>query len=190
MDQLRYTDKYSIDGLDESNTEYPRFTLNDREKKISVLAQRSANSKNGILTFKRNGKTYLLRSKAIIIPENEDWELDFYLDTIESEVVLSSIAGYSSRPTPTLEDYYGAEYDNVGRHLEVRYYGLDNGQPEEFAPDGVPVPNSCSSDEEIANAKNPDGYVEYDPDAKSLTFSGGSYGRKHYKLIYHKNAIN
>lgn len=190
MDKLKYMDRYSIDALDESNIEYPRCTLDNGEKKISVLAEKSVKTENGILTFKRKGKTYLLRNQAVIIPENQDWELDFYLDTVQSEVVLSTIAGYSTKPTITLEDFYGPEYDNIGRHAEVRFYGMDNGQPEEFAPDGVPVPTSVSSDEEIALAKNPDGFVEYDPDAKNLVFSSGSYGRKHYKLIYHENPIN
>ena len=118
---------------------------------------------------------------------NDDWSLQFTLDTIQSEITLDNINGFAGKEVPSLEDFYGEEYDNVGRHLEVRYLGTQGHL--DYAPDGVSVPNSCSSEEEIAAAINPDGYVDYDPDARSITFSGGSAGVKVYLLVYHSEAF-
>ena len=119
---------------------------------------------------------------------NDDWSLQFTLGTIESEVLLSNIPGFSEKDTPADTDFYGEDYDNIGRHLEIRYLGTQGNLT--YAPDGVPVPNSCSSEEEQAAAINPDGIADYDPDAGNITFSGGSAGIKVYMLVYHSEPFN
>lgn len=189
MDILKYKNSYSVEALEAGSIEYPRFTLDNGTKTISVLAEYSKGTENGVLTFRRRGKNYILRSHIVPTVELEDWEMDFYVETIQSEVQLASFATFNSKPLPTLEDFYGPSFDNVGRHLEVRYLGYDMGAAEEFAPDGVSVPNSMDTEQVIADAQNPDGCVDYDPTTKTLTFVSGSYGRKHYKLIYHKEVI-
>ena len=119
---------------------------------------------------------------------NDDWSLQFTLGTVESEVLLSNIQGFSEKDTPADTDFYGENYDNQGRHLEIRYLGTQGNLT--YAPDGVAVPNSCSSEEEQAAAINPDGYADYDPEAGNIMFSGGSAGTKVYMLVYHSEPFN
>lgn len=119
---------------------------------------------------------------------NNDWSLQFTLSTIQSEVKLDDIPGFSEKDTPSMEDFYGEDYDNQGRHLEIRYLGTQGNLT--YAPDGVPVPNGCSSDEEVAAALNPDGIADYDPEAGNIMFSSGSAGTKVYMLVYHSEPFN
>ena len=119
---------------------------------------------------------------------NNDWSLQFTLGTVESEVLLNNIEGFSEKSLPADTDFYGENYDNQGRHLEIRYLGTQGNLT--YAPDGVAVPNSCSSEEEQAAAINPDGYADYDPEAGNIMFSGGSAGTKVYMLVYHSEPFN
>lgn len=119
---------------------------------------------------------------------NNDWSLQFTLDTVQSEVKLDDIPGFSEKDTPSMEDFYGPDYDNQGRHLEIRYLGTQGHLT--YAPDGVSVPNGCSSDEEVAAALNPDGFADYDPDARNIIFNSGSAGTKVYVLVYRSEPFN
>lgn len=119
---------------------------------------------------------------------NNDWSLQFTLNTVQSEVKLDDIPGFSEKDTPSMEDFYGPDYDNQGRHLEIRYLGTQGHLT--YAPDGVSVPNGCSSDEEVAAALNPDGFADYDPDARNIIFNSGSAGTKVYMLVYRSEPFN
>lgn len=128
-------------------------------------------------------------AEQVIYPvNNNDWSLQFTLGTVESEVLFSNILGFSDKDTPSLEDFYGEDYDNQGRHLEIRYLGTQGNLT--YAPDGVAVPNGCSSDEEVAAALNPDGIADYNPESGNIVFSGGSAGTKVYMLVYHSEPFN
>ena len=119
---------------------------------------------------------------------SDDWSLQFTLNTVQSEVKLDDIPGFSEKDTPSMEDFYGPDYDNQGRHLEIRYLGTQGHLT--YAPDGVPVPNGCSSDDEMAAALNPDGFADYDPDARNIIFDSGSAGTKVYMLVYRSKPFN
>lgn len=145
--------------------------------------------------FKINNKYFKVmaptgtKDEQTIDPVNsDDWSLQFTLGTVESEVLFSNIPGFSDKDIPSLEDFYGEDYDNQGRHLEIRYLGTQGNLI--YAPDGVPVPNGCSSDEEVAATLNPDGIADYNPDAENIVFSSGSAGTKVYMLVYHSEPFN
>ena len=176
----------------DDTTTYPRAIFQDNEGEFAVAAQQvqAVNDRQLGLYLKANNKFFYINGELIPVAKPlEDWELTFTLDTVESEVILDNIEGLSDHAEPTLTDYYGANMDNVNRHMEVRYLGVQGNL--EYSPDGVAVPNSMSSETDQNAAQNPDGYVDYSVESgtHSLNFSSGSYGTKVYKLIYRVEAF-
>lgn len=176
--------EYEVPVLDPANqSAYPRLTLKRDTTLVSVLAEYSQQAEQDTMTLKRGGKYYTIRKNSLKV---NDWSLDFYVDTIETNISLDNIAGIKNIPAiPTADDYYGVNEDNENRHLEIRYIGIATAAEEEFAPNGVYVPNVLDSEETISARKNPDGYADYNDGARLITFHGGSPGRKHYRLVYH-----
>jgi len=176
----------------DDTTTYPRAIFQDNEGEFAVAAQQvqQVNNQQLGLYLKADNKYFYINGELIpVVTPQEDWEITFTLDTVESEVLLDDIEGFSEHIAPTLADYYGENMDNVNRHLEVRYLGIEGNL--EYSPDGVAVPNSMSSETEQTNAQNPDGYVDYvvESGIHSLSFSSGSYGKKIYKLVYKAEAF-
>lgn len=182
--------EYDAPVLDSSSVAYPRVTFRRENESVSVLAEYNTKAEADTVTLKRGGKYYTIRREST---NEDDWSLDFYVDVIETDIHLDKLDGYDALiakigSLPSDDDFYGANEDNKGRHLEVRYLGYKNN--ETYAPNGVYVPNVLDSDEDIAARKNPDGYVGYNSSLKKIEFMGGSSGIKHYRLIYHSKSFD
>ena len=184
---------FNVEILDNDDaTTYPRAIFEDNEGSFAVSVQQvqAVNNNELGIYIKANNKYFLAQGELIPVETpviREDWEVTFTLGTVESEVLLDNITGFSGHDAPTMADFYGENTDNVDRHCEVRYMGIAGNL--EYSPDGVVVPNGLNTEEEWAAAQNPDGYCDYDETTHSLQFSSGSAGNKVYKFIYHAEAF-
>ena len=162
----------SVAELPAGSTLYPRVVFNYHNNTSYNLKAEAGLGQGPAIILKRNNRTYTIPSQQQA--EKYVWSFDFILPSLESTFDLTSINGWENTPLPTVEEFYGTQYDNTNKHIEFHFLGYVGNMLEQEIYQPNELDDTAAVEEDWQTY--PNGYASYDPETGIITFSSSIYG--------------